>query len=311
MKKLLLLSMLIALYGTVFGQNRKECKKMKGKHGHYRCHESMMGSENGKCPYQKFVWQGEIDESRIDSLINATELPEDVQTMLKSYKGKEGKMVIVTKSGLAMPEGDSPAKSHSPMKIIIDTEGKNGEQEKEVLIVGGPHHRHHPHLAPEEKALIEELLNSTCVSPEKKEIAEKMIARMEHHEEMQKAHEMKVKKIRITKDNEVIIQNEQGDKTKTMIIEKSNADLNGLREMSVYPNPNDGTFKLEFDPGNTQDPVNIKILDLNGKEVYQETWKPTGEKYSKQLELNSLSSGGYSVVLETPSQKMVKKVIIK
>jgi hypothetical protein len=75
-------------------------------------------------------------------------------------------------------------------------------------------------------------------------------------------------------------------------------------EVRIYPNPNDGRFRVEWtEEMNVQ---SISVIDISGREVYRQSL--TG--ISSELDLSFLSSGLYHVVLSGEKGDVIKKLQI-
>jgi len=82
-----------------------------------------------------------------------------------------------------------------------------------------------------------------------------------------------------------------------------------LLNFNLYPNPNDGTFKLilEF---NTPSLVTLSMKDALGRIV--KSWQPQviGNRHSQKIEVAELAKGVYTVVAETGRRSYHKSVSI-
>ncbi len=88
--------------------------------------------------------------------------------------------------------------------------------------------------------------------------------------------------------------------TASNIIEKDHAD-----NVLIYPNPSsDGVFNLNFKQTFTN--VKITIFDLSGKEI-----KQINRKNINKIQIKGLTQGFYIINIETPSQGLIKKIIVK
>jgi hypothetical protein len=87
------------------------------------------------------------------------------------------------------------------------------------------------------------------------------------------------------------------------------AETEPLLNFNVYPNPNDGTFKLilEF---NNPSMVNLSMKDALGRNV--KSWQPQviGSRHSQKMELNDLPKGVYTLVAETNGRSYHKSVAV-
>ncbi|PIV63082.1 MAG: hypothetical protein COS14_01130, partial [Bacteroidetes bacterium CG02_land_8_20_14_3_00_31_25] len=74
-------------------------------------------------------------------------------------------------------------------------------------------------------------------------------------------------------------------------------ETNQLTEINIYPNPNTGSFTLNFTAlqGNEAE---IKVLNVLGKTVYFEKVSITQNEYFKEIELGKISTGIYFVQLK-------------
>ncbi len=81
-------------------------------------------------------------------------------------------------------------------------------------------------------------------------------------------------------------------------------------EMDVYPNPNDGIFKIRYESDEDKK-TTIRVNDATGKEVFQEKLGKFSGKYEKELNLKSFGSGMYTITIQSGDEKEVHKVMIK
>ena len=86
-------------------------------------------------------------------------------------------------------------------------------------------------------------------------------------------------------------------------------DIDELINYSLYPNPNDGTFKMiiEF---NSPSLVYLSMKDAMGRTV--KTWAPQviGNKHSQKMEVSDLAKGVYTLVAETNGRSYHRSVAI-
>jgi uncharacterized repeat protein (TIGR01451 family) len=87
---------------------------------------------------------------------------------------------------------------------------------------------------------------------------------------------------------------------------KNNSKSDG--KVSVYPNPNNGIFNLEF-TANYASLLSITIFDVTGKLVYQNNVQHF-QKSVLSIDSQNLSSGLYSVILKTDKEQITEKIII-
>lgn len=108
---------------------------------------------------------------------------------------------------------------------------------------------------------------------------------------------------------EVYLVKEEGSAGSSHILnEYSNSSL----KLRVYPNPNYGVIKLDYQLRETEN-VTLKITDVNGKVLEdkeltnQQIGKNTFERTIKKRE----QSGVYFITLKTPYEKVTQKVIVQ
>jgi PKD repeat protein len=81
------------------------------------------------------------------------------------------------------------------------------------------------------------------------------------------------------------------------------ADISHL--ITLYPNPNDGSFKLNLH-GLTADDAHVTIVDMLGRTVYTASFHTRGIKEIEPGEL-SLATGKYYLVLTTDKNQVARK----
>ncbi|MDX1652309.1 MAG: PKD domain-containing protein [Brumimicrobium sp.] len=77
--------------------------------------------------------------------------------------------------------------------------------------------------------------------------------------------------------------------------------------VALYPNPSDGQFEVAINDNTPFSPLNMRILDLNGKEVYFSTVS-NGVNY---ISLNNLQSGMYFVEISDDTSSENLRIVIK
>ena len=130
---------------------------------------------------------------------------------------------------------------------------------------------------------------------------------------------------------EIIIKSEGGEgKDARVVVEKSFnwvvkvEDLNSedvrafslddkkeltLDEFNFYPNPSDGEFNLQF-KGKGK-PTEVRITDINGKEIYREELQGFSGSYDKEINLSDAPKGIYLLQVIQGARATNKKIIIE
>lgn len=83
----------------------------------------------------------------------------------------------------------------------------------------------------------------------------------------------------------------------------------GVKNFVVYPNPNNGSFTVEFN-SESQNNVNITVHDIRGRAVYNNTFANSG-LYSGNINLNNAEQGVYLVTVQDGSRKETKKIVVR
>ena len=83
-----------------------------------------------------------------------------------------------------------------------------------------------------------------------------------------------------------------------------------LTDVKVFPNPANGQFHLSFGVGKASD-VMLRVSDLNGREVYAETFKNYSGKFEKEISSANLTTGTYIVDVQAGGEKSTIKVVMQ
>jgi len=84
----------------------------------------------------------------------------------------------------------------------------------------------------------------------------------------------------------------------------------GLSEIAVYPNPNNGTFTLEFKSAQLQ-ALDVKVYNSLGVVVYQQLNVVANGKYSIEIGLSDLPEGIYTLNAINKDACYIRKMVIK
>ena len=79
---------------------------------------------------------------------------------------------------------------------------------------------------------------------------------------------------------------------------------------SIAPNPNNGEFLLSID-GTGSEKLNLSIIDLTGKELYEEILTPIDGALSKSIDARSFAPGVYMLKLQSQLGSKILKVVIE
>ena len=81
--------------------------------------------------------------------------------------------------------------------------------------------------------------------------------------------------------------------------------INGL---TIFPNPNDGSFTIKF--SSLEKNIDLNILNLHGKILYEKNNVSCNEECKIDIQLNSLESGIYFLRITTPKGVSTAKIVV-
>ncbi len=84
---------------------------------------------------------------------------------------------------------------------------------------------------------------------------------------------------------------------------------NDLLNFAVYPNPNNGSFNVQF-TSNTQDDIKINVHDLRGRKIFEQSY-PNNGIFNENLQLNGAEAGVYLVTVQNGDHREVKKIVVE
>jgi len=100
--------------------------------------------------------------------------------------------------------------------------------------------------------------------------------------------------------------------THTVTVEISKSVAIGeidLTDLSIYPNPSNGTFTVQFGSIETMD-VNISMYNTIGKEVFVKSFNNIKGDFVEVFNVDDLSSGIYFLEISNANAKSVHKITI-
>ncbi len=80
--------------------------------------------------------------------------------------------------------------------------------------------------------------------------------------------------------------------------------------LTLYPNPNNGVFNLDFKGLNAND-ISVSIVDINGRTVYNETYGTLSGNNSKAINLADVATGFYTISVEVDGATYQEKFIVQ
>jgi hypothetical protein len=79
--------------------------------------------------------------------------------------------------------------------------------------------------------------------------------------------------------------------------------------LNIFPNPNKGNFEVAFDLKKATD-VTVSVLNVQGTEVYTETFAANSGNNNKNVSLNNLSSGIYIVKMNVDGGAISRRITL-
>jgi hypothetical protein len=108
----------------------------------------------------------------------------------------------------------------------------------------------------------------------------------------------------------IVIISKKVSEKKSSKSKKSTLKELAVEDLKFSPNPNDGRFDLSFEL-NKKKPVLIKIIDMQGKEVYTERVSDFNGKYFKNIDIIENKEGVYILGIKQGNKIKSSKMIIK
>ncbi|WP_417871215.1 reprolysin-like metallopeptidase [Winogradskyella sp.] len=82
-----------------------------------------------------------------------------------------------------------------------------------------------------------------------------------------------------------------------------------LDNLSIYPNPNNGTFSIGFNPRSGED-INVEVYDIRGRAIFTKTFNSTN-RFDEVIRLSNAQSGVYLLNIFDGSYKVTKKIVVE
>ncbi len=104
-----------------------------------------------------------------------------------------------------------------------------------------------------------------------------------------------------------------GPFSETYSVEIENVGISELAKelgLSIYPNPNAGSFTLEIATSKV-DKVNLRIMNATGHLVYEEQDMQVNNSFSKNIDISSEAEGIYMVLIESDLGLYTGKIILQ
>ncbi|MDG4715277.1 reprolysin-like metallopeptidase [Winogradskyella marincola] len=93
------------------------------------------------------------------------------------------------------------------------------------------------------------------------------------------------------------------------VINDLSIDDNELDNLSIYPNPNNGTFSIGFNPRSGED-INVEVYDIRGRAIFTKAFNSTN-RFDEVIRLSNAQSGVYLLNIFDGSYKVTKKIVVE
>jgi hypothetical protein len=94
----------------------------------------------------------------------------------------------------------------------------------------------------------------------------------------------------------------------TQTIALATDDFVGLVDFSLYPNPNNGSFTIQFN-STSNNVIPIAVHDLSGRIIFENKY-PNKGSFLQNIQLDHIQSGIYLITVQDENKKMVKKMVV-
>ncbi|WP_309608247.1 zinc-dependent metalloprotease [Flavobacterium sp.] len=82
-----------------------------------------------------------------------------------------------------------------------------------------------------------------------------------------------------------------------------------FKDFSLYPNPNNGSFKISFRP-ETNEEIEIIVYDISGRNIYNKTFQ-NSESFDQNIQLEKVQTGVYLICIKNGENKTVKRIVVE
>ena len=91
-------------------------------------------------------------------------------------------------------------------------------------------------------------------------------------------------------------------------VESLSVEENELDNLAIYPNPNNGSFNVGFNP-TSGEAISIDVYDMRGRLIYNKIYSSVS-RFEEVVQLNNAQSGVYMLMISDGSRKVTKKIIV-
>jgi len=101
--------------------------------------------------------------------------------------------------------------------------------------------------------------------------------------------------------------------TVTWVTCTSIEDRYGVPQISIFPNPTTGKFKIhpEFSGSKSKTDVEMRIMNIHGQEIFRDNFVINSSPYTKEFDLHMLPKGVYFINFSSENFVKTKKLVIR
>jgi hypothetical protein len=81
--------------------------------------------------------------------------------------------------------------------------------------------------------------------------------------------------------------------------------------ISVYPNPSNGQFNIDYSSNGAIENAVLKIMDMNGRLIKVDQFDVNDKTFNRSYDISNYSVGTYLIQLETEKGIQTKTVILQ
>jgi len=86
-------------------------------------------------------------------------------------------------------------------------------------------------------------------------------------------------------------------------------ELNMINDFNIYPNPNEGIFRVSFS-ANSTDLIELRVINPLGEDIFFDQLSSFHGEYDKKINLSNYAKGVYFIKINSGSELIFKKIII-
>ena len=93
------------------------------------------------------------------------------------------------------------------------------------------------------------------------------------------------------------------------VVENLSVQNNSFENFSLYPNPNNGNFNIQFKSYSNSD-IKVNVFDISGRTIYNNLYKNSG-LFNENIQLNKLEAGIYIVSIKDGENQITRRIVIE